>query len=139
MRQITTLIILLIGTNCFGQKAMHIYGGQNHDIYLGCLNCNDIDANSIWNDIGRYGSNISATSIWNDISVYGSDISSYSPWNDIANNPPVIVDKDGDFYGYLTINDIKPKRAEFTLALTLYKYHNLIKDNVSEWYSKLFK
>lgn len=138
MRKLLTLLMILYGFDCIAQKTLHIYGGQNHDVYLGCLNCNDIDANSIWNEIGKYGNNISSTSIWNDISKYGSDISSYSPWNDIASNPPVILDKDGGFYGYFTTNDIKSKRAEFTLVMTLYKYHDLIKDNVSKWYTKLF-
>lgn len=118
---------------------MNIYGGENHDVYLGCLNCSDSDQNSIWNDIGTYGSNISSKSIWNDIGTYGSDISSYTPWNDISNYPPVIVDKDGGFYGYFTTNEIKDKRADFNLVLTLYKYHDLIKDDVSKWYNKLFK
>src|SRR5687767_7952544 len=116
MKILIILTFLLPAISSFGQKALHIYGGENHDIYLGCLNCNDIDSNSIWNTIGKYGSNISSTSIWNDISKYGSDISSYSPWNDMARNPPVIVDKDGAFYGYFTKNEVKSKRAEFELV-----------------------
>lgn len=76
-----------------GQKTLHLYGGQNQDVYLGCLNYNDIDRNSIWNDIGTYGSNISSKSIWNDIGTYGSDISNYSPFNSIASYPPAIVEK----------------------------------------------
>lgn len=139
MKKLLTFILLFIGLYTSGQKALHIYGGEDHDIYLGCLNCSDIDQNSIWNDIGKYGSNISQSSIWNDISIYGSDISQYSPWNDFATYPPVVVDKDGGFYGYLTLNSIKDKKAEFNLALVLYKYHDIIKDNVSKWYDKIFK
>lgn len=120
------LIFLTIFGFCkfsFGQKSLNIYGGENHDVYLGCLNFSDIDQNSIWNDIG----------------TYGSDFSSYTPWNDISNYPPVIVDKDGGFYGYFITNEEKDKRADFNLVLTLYKYHDLIKDDVSKWYNKLFK
>lgn len=130
---ITTFSQLLLA-----QKSLHIYGGESHDVYLGCLNCSDIDANSIWNEIGTYGSNISPKSIWNDIGTYGSDISSYSPWNEIASYPPVIVDKEGGFYGYFTVNEIKDKRADFKLVLILYKYHDLIKEDASKWHDKIF-
>jgi len=120
------------------QKLLHLYGGQNHDVYLGCLNCSDIDGNSIWNEIGTYGSNISSKSIWNDIGTYGSDISSCSPFNSLASYPPTIVDKDGNFYGYLTANELKSKRAEFKLALIICKYYKDIQNDVSGWYKKIF-
>ncbi len=121
----------------FGQE-LHLYGGDNHDVYLGCLTCSDIDSDSIWNDIGTYGSNINSKSIWNNIGTYGSDMNDYSPWNSSGSNPPVVVDKQGNFYGYFTVNTSKSKRAEFKLALTIYKYHDVIKDDVRKWYSKLF-
>lgn len=133
------LTIIVFNQLSFGQKALHLYGGESHDFYLGCLNCDDINSNSIWNDIGKYGSNINSTSIWNDIGTYGSDISNYSPWNDLARYPPAIVDKEGNFYGYLTTNEINPKRADFSLVLTMYKYHDMIKEDVSKWYDKLFR
>ena len=76
-----------------------LFGGANHDVYLGCFKCSDIESDSIHNDIGRFGSDISSTSIFNDISQYGSDASQYSPCNDIASNPPVLVDEDSRFYG----------------------------------------
>jgi len=132
---LTSLLFVQIA---LGQKALHLYGGQDHDVYLGCLNCNDIDRNSIWNDIGTYGSNISSKSIWNDIGTYGSDISNYSPFNSIASYPPAIVDKDGNFYGYLTANDINSKRANFKLALTICEYYKEIQKDVSGWYKKIF-
>jgi hypothetical protein len=139
MKKLITFLLIIISLNSFGQKTLHIYGGKDHDVYLGCINCSDIDQNSIWNEIGKYGSNVSPSSIWNDISTYGSDISQYSPWNDLASYPPVIVDRDGGFYGYLTTNSINYKRADFDLALTLYKFHDIIKDNVSKWYNKIFR
>lgn len=137
-RTILFCFFLLIGNSIFAQT-LHLYGGDNHDVYLGCLNCSDIDSKSIWNDIGTYGSDISSNSIWNDIGTYGSDISSYSPWNDIGSNPPVVVDKNGNFYGYLTTNDIKSNRAEFELALILYEYYEQIIDDVDGWYERIFE
>lgn len=132
------ILLILFTTTVNGQKTLHLYGGQSHDVYLGCLNCNDIEQNSIWNDIGSYGSNISSTSIWNSIGTYGSDISSYSPFNSLASYPPVIVDKDGNFYGYLTANELNSKRADFKLALIICKYYKDIQKDVSGWYKKIF-
>ena len=138
MRLTFFLTTLFFAQIVLGQKTLQLYGGQNQDVYLGCLNCNDVDRNSIWNDIGTYGSNISDKSIWNDIGTYGSDISNYSPFNSIASYPPAILDNDGNFYGYMTANDIKSKRAEFQLALTICKYYKDIQKDVSGWYKKLF-
>jgi hypothetical protein len=101
---------------------LHLYGGQGHDEYLGCLNCNAYDSNSIWNAYG----------------TYGSEYNSYSPWNRYSSTPPVVVDKAGKFYGYFTRNSNTSNRAEFELALTIYKYYDLIMDDVSKWYDKLF-
>jgi hypothetical protein len=138
IKKIFAPFFLFIALNVNAQKTLHLYGGSSHDVYLGCLNCSDIDPNSIWNEIGRYGSNISFYSIWNSISNYGSSISSYSPWNSLATYPPVIVDKDAGFYGYLTLNEFNMKRADFKLVLILYKYYEDIRDDVRKWYSKIF-
>ncbi len=99
-----------------------LFGGSNHDVYLGCFNCSDIASGSIHNDIGKYGSDISSSSIFNDIGKYGSDISEYSPCNDIASNPPVLVDEAGAFYGYLTLNYIKAKAITDPDILAWLKY-----------------
>jgi hypothetical protein len=120
-------------------QTLFLYGGDNHNVYLGCLNCNSYDANSIWNEYGTYGSSYNQQSIWNEYGTYGSEYNAYSPWNEYSNDPPVVVDKEGNFYGYLTMNEYKTKRAEFELALILYKYHDLIKNDVSKWYNKIFE
>lgn len=117
---------------------LHIYGGQNHDVYLGCLNCNAYDSNSIWNSYGTYGSKYNSTSIWNKYGTYGSEYNSLSPWNRYSSTPPVIVDKSGKFYGYFTRNSNTSSRAEFELAITIYKYYDLIMEDVAKWYDKLF-
>ena len=131
-----TLVVFQIVTN--GQ-VMHIYGGQNHDVYLGCLNCSNFDANSIWNEYGTYGNKYNVSSIWNQYGTYGNEYGQYCPWNSYGTNPPVIVDKAGTFYGYLTTNAYKANRADFTLALVLCKYYNLIRNDVSGWYDKIFE
>lgn len=128
----------LISFNSISQT-LHLYGGSNHDVYLGCLNCSSYDNNSIWNEYGKYGSSYNTISIWNEYGTYGSEYNSLSPWNEYSSNPPVIVDKDGAFYGYFTLNKYKSKRADFGLALTLYEYHELIRKDVGGWYDKIFE
>ncbi len=55
----------------------------------------------------------------NDYGEYGSEFSDTSPFNSNSNHPPVIVDRDGNFYGYFTINEYKDKRADFRLRSLL--------------------
>jgi len=109
----STIILSLIvySSNTFAADALLLFAGKNHDEFIGCLNCSSIDDSSVCNSIGKYGSSISDKSIWNSIGDYGSTISSKSPWNTIAQYPPVIVDKNGNFYGYLTANTIQSKRT----------------------------
>lgn len=59
--------------------------------YLGRLNSNPYDPESIANPYGRYGSPYSSTSISNPYSPYGSPYSSLSPTNPYASTPPVVV------------------------------------------------
>ena len=131
-------IFTLFSLNSFSQT-LHLYGGSNSDVYLGCLNCNNYDANSIWNEYGTYGSEYNSNSIWNEYGTYGSEYNSYSPWNEYSSTPPVVVDVDGNFYGYFTLNEYKGDRADFGLALTIYTYYDLIRDDVGEWYDKIFE
>lgn len=134
----STLLYITITTIAHSQT-LHLYGGKNHDVYLGCLNCDEYNSDSIWNTYGTYGSKYNTNSIWNAYGTYGSKYNSYSPWNAYSSDPPVVVDKNGKFYGYFTVNAYKEKRAEFDLALTIYKYYDLIMDDVSKWYDKIFE
>lgn len=64
-------------------------------------------SDSIWYPLlGDYSSEYSQTSIWNKFCKYGSTLISQdeSAFNDRAQHPPIIVDNDGVFIGYLTTN-----------------------------------
>jgi hypothetical protein len=132
------LLFLLTGITSNAQT-LHLYGGNNNDVYLGCLNCDSYNSNSIWNEYGTYGNSYNSISIWNEYGTYGNEYNSNSPWNEYGSNPPVVVDKGGNFYGYFTINEYKSNRADFGLALTIYKYYDLIRDDVGKWYNKIFE
>src|SRR5262249_3499377 len=82
-----------------------LFGGQNHETYLGCLNCSEYARDSIFNEFGQAGNRYSTNSIWNAYGQFGSLYSSYSACNPYASDPPVIVDAEGSFYGRLTVNE----------------------------------
>jgi hypothetical protein len=139
MRKIFTIFTIFITATSSFSQTLHLYGGKNHDVYLGCLNCDAYNSNSIWNEYGTYGSKYNSNSIWNAYGTYGSKYNTYSPWNAYSSEPPVVVDKDGNFYGYFTVNKYNSKQADFELALTIYSNYDLIMDDVSKWYEKIFE
>jgi hypothetical protein len=131
------LAVFMVGFSLHAQT-LHIYGGRNHKVYLGCLTCGEHDASSIWNS-RTYGNKSNANSIWNEHGSYGSDQSNLSPWSVNASHPPVIVDKSGKFYGYLTLNKSHRRRANLEPAVTMYKYYDMIRNDVSAWHKKIFE
>lgn len=62
--------------------------------YLGNLNNNQYDTNSVANEFGRYGSKYSSDSINNEFCRYGSPYSNDSVNNPYGNNSPVIIHPD---------------------------------------------
>lgn len=77
-----------------------LYGGSpqiysNDGKYLGNLNSNRYDPNSVSNPYGQYGSRYSADSINNPYGTYGSRYSSQSVNNPYATQAPVIVAPSG--------------------------------------------
>jgi hypothetical protein len=66
-----------------------IYGADGK--YLGRLNANPYDPESVSNPYGKYGSPYSQTSITNPYSSYGSPYSNASANNPYATKPPVVL------------------------------------------------
>ncbi|WP_123966612.1 hypothetical protein [Chryseobacterium phosphatilyticum] len=120
-------------------QTLHLYGGADQNQYLGCINCDTFDKNSVWNKFSDYGNAFSSKSIWNTNGNYGSTYSTYSPWSAYASYPPAILDENGNFFGYLTLNPYKSERSELELALILCKHHDDIKTDIDGWYEKLFR
>lgn len=88
----------------YGQVALLLFGASDHKTFLGCLNCSHFDSGSLCNQFGSVGSQFSGESIWNQFGTFGSKFSSESPWNEYSSSSPVVVDKDGNFYGRFTAN-----------------------------------
>ena len=104
-------------------KDLHLYvdDGSDH-VYLGCFSCSPYDSNSIWNEYG----------------TYGSEYSNSSPWNEHSSSNPVLVDKDGGFYGYFTCNRYRSKRVDSNLMDFLCENRGYIKKHREKAYYKIF-
>lgn len=136
MKRYLVLFGLIFSSVLYSQNTLHLYGGKNSATYLGCLNCTEYDADSIWNKNGKYGNKYSSDSIWNEQGTYGNKYNAYSPWNENSNDNPVIVDKQGNFYGYLAASKYRSGRTEMELALVMLKEHQQISNDVSGWYTR---
>lgn len=137
-RELFFIVCCIFSMHCIFSQTLYIYGGEDHDVFLGKLNASKYDSKSIWNEYGTYGSEYNTNSIWNEYGTYGSAYSSYSPFNSYASYPPVIVDEEGNFYGYFTVNKYKSKRANFDLVNIICEYYESIREDVDEWYDKIF-
>src|SRR5215831_4785426 len=87
-----------------------VFGGTNHETYLGCLNCSSTAYDSIYNPSGPYGqrgsyfaNNLFGRGVMDDFGSTGI-IQDLSACSTNANNPPVIVDKNGGYYGRFSIS-----------------------------------
>lgn len=141
MKRIFLFLVILWGGLVAAQAvpALHIFGGRNHDVYLGCLNASKYNSQSIWNRHGNYGNRFSATSIWNEYGTYGGTYSSYSPFNSYASYPPVIVDEEGNFYGYFTVNEYKRDRCTLKIVDLICASYGSIPDALDKWYELIFE
>ena len=121
MKYMIGLVLCFALSSAFAQNnmALLLFGGSDHKTFLGCLNCNQYDSGSICNKYGQHGSKYASESIWNKYGNFGSKYSNESPWNRYASAPPAIVDKGGNFFGYLTANQYNPKRTKIKLYVTL--------------------
>ena len=89
--------------------ALLLFGGKNHKTYLGCL-CDSMEPESVMNSTSEFGPNgFRYESIWNRYSDFGSTYGDYSPCSRFAKAPPVVVSKEGQFFGYLTIDRFHDK------------------------------
>ncbi len=113
--------LLVVSSSSLAQNvpALMLFGGPGHKTFLGCLNCGKYASGSICNKYGQQGSKYNSESIWNKYGNFGSRYSNESPWNRYASEPPVIVDKEGGFYGYFTANTHNAKRTRIELYVQL--------------------
>jgi hypothetical protein len=102
---------------------MMVFGGEDHQTYLGCLSCPTGAEDSIYTPGGPHGSPASSDSIWNK-ATFGSPTTQYSACSQSASDPPVIADDDGTYLGRLTLNR---GHAQIGMGAT---YYNWLHDSV---------
>ena len=122
--QIATVTITASSLPVISTITLYLYGGANNSIYLGCLTCNKVQADSICNSFGTYGNSFNASSIWNQFGTYGSSFQTYSPWNSFSNNGPLIVGSNNLSYGYFTTNAFKSNRTTGQAFLNILNYYS---------------
>jgi hypothetical protein len=83
-----------------------IFGGEDHREFLGCLNCSEFSSSSVWNEMSEFGWQ-NGFGKWNSFGPYKNSFSSNSACNEFASDPPVIVDRSGNFYGRLTMGELQ--------------------------------
>lgn len=92
-----------------------LYAADNK--YLGRVNRNPYDINSIAHQYGEFGNSFSVKSILNKYGPYGSPYSGLSPYNEFSRTPPRFV-KNGKILAYLTANQFIGPRVDPTEFLT---------------------
>ncbi len=91
------------------------YDGQ----FLGNVNDNAFDPDSLANRFGTYGSTFNSLSIWNQFGTYGSEFNSLSPWNSFTTTPPCIIEE-GACVLFVTANTfVQPSIHPNDLAATV--------------------
>jgi hypothetical protein len=103
MNKITLTVLMLLASAANAQEIL-IFGGNNNKDFLGCLSCNEMAGNSVWNEMSQYGWN-NGFGKWNPFGPYKNPFSSYSACNEYTSSGPVLVDRNGKFYGRLTMNE----------------------------------
>lgn len=99
---------------CVDVDGMSVFGySDGKYIFIGSISNNE-DTNSINNS----GSKLKPSSIFNALGVYGSSDSNFSAFARDAATPPVIINKDYEFIGYITLN--KDKEPSITPYQALY-------------------
>jgi hypothetical protein len=77
-------------------------------VYLGTLNSNRYDSNSVSNPYGRYGSPYSSTSIKNPYGKYGNPYSSSGASNPYTTGGPKLYGTKGEYLGTMNSNPYDP-------------------------------
>ncbi|WGK93821.1 MULTISPECIES: hypothetical protein [Flavobacterium] len=116
-----------------------IYGGEDYSVYLGCINCDKFDKESIWDYTSPYGSPFSKNSITNKHGEYGGEYGKYSPFNKFSKYPPKLVDAKGNFYGYFTADRFFKDRRVTPGILFIINNWERVSDNPISTYIELFE
>ena len=112
---VRVLLFVALSTITSGRSqtpALLLYGGDDHQTFLGCVNCSKFEADSICNQFGRFGSEFQGDSIWNMFGTYGSKFNASSPWNQFSQGSVAIVGiGNGGLRSFAPANKLANKRT----------------------------
>ncbi|RZJ04180.1 MAG: hypothetical protein EON89_08780 [Brevundimonas sp.] len=105
MKTLTLVVTIFLSAGAVSAQTQDILimGGDSQDEFLGCLSCSEYDSNSVWSQYGRYGWQ-NKYGVWNRYGQHANPYGSYSACNQYGQNGPVLVDRAGNFYGRLSVN-----------------------------------
>ncbi len=90
--------------------------------FLGVINDDPFDPESLANPYGVYGDQFSVLSVWNSFSIYGSEFSDLSAYDPFAADPPGVY-LNGVLMGFLTTNpDFFPQIDPDEVAVAIGRY-----------------
>jgi len=120
-----------------GNAKLLLYGGYKRRRFMGCLNCDKSDESSVWNKSGEFGSETGRYSIWNKSGSYGGKYKEYSPWKKFSSMPPVILDKNRNFYGEFTIDRFSRTRTRIEWIVWILENEDYVRENFDEIASEI--
>lgn len=100
IRNITMVVFCLFTFSYSVNAEILLYSSDNE--FKGCLDCGRYDSKSVCNRYGNFGSRYSGDSIWSRYGL-GSRYNGDSPFSRYGQGLKM-VDKEGNFYGYLSIS-----------------------------------
>ena len=106
MKKLFSVVVIFLFLNSINVFAndLFIFGGSSHDVFLGCITCDENSSSSIFNDKSKYGLG-NSYGVWSSYSGYKNTYSSTSMCNEYASYPPIVVDKKGNYYGKLSLKE----------------------------------
>ena len=85
--------------------------------FLGNVNDDRFDPNSIANRYGTHGNRHNSYTIWSRYGTYSGTYMSLSPWNDFTTTPPIIFFSDDTFIFVTANSSISPAIHPNELAI----------------------
>jgi hypothetical protein len=100
-------VLLAVPCMSFAQSPQ-LRSNDGSNTFLGNLNANRLNPNSVSNPIGPYGSVVGPNSVNNPVGIYGSPVSPYSVNNPFATQAPKIITPNGNYLGTFGANPFAP-------------------------------
>lgn len=135
MRKLFILLLVALPLMISAQtQSFKIYGGADHQTYLGKFDAPANDAESIWNQNGKFGNKNNALSIWNQKGEYGNPESALSPWAAPSAQSPVLRDDKGNELPFSAACD--NQQVQFVVMF----YSNILDGsyNLQYWFNSIF-